>query len=220
MSELIKEIWVYHHYDKCLHGHDIGWSTKKCNCPIGKPFIEKTSLIKRHLFEAYGIDYNPNGMPREKVLEIINDWNSSGARASVSGSLMFVSKGPDHKIEKVTEQYPVRWVYFIDQPKWLLEAQDKHHHDFSIKYEANKDREEKEIQQYGTAMAWFYHKELESFIVPVDMCPKSPHYADKIPPDALIEREDWDSDHWVCPACNQRFVLAKDWKKWNRKEGQ
>lgn len=222
MSELIKEIYQYYHYDKCLHGCDRGWAGWKeggCTCPIGKPHIAKTSVVERSLFEAYGVPYNPDGMPREKVLEIINEWNNHGAHESVKGYTYGQSKAPDYKIETITEQYPIRWVYFIDSPQWLKDAQKEHHDKFTVRYEANKVRETEELKLYGTAMDWIYHEQLEDFIVPIDLCPKGPHYADQIPKDAPTEHEagGWGDEIWICPNCNQQFKLTSGWKNWKRR---
>ncbi|SRR6266403_220319 len=218
MSELVKEFWMVNHYDECLHGCNTRWWTSnECKCPIGKPFIEKHSFIKRHLFEAYGIPYNPDGIPREKALEILNEWNGSAARAGVEGYSYHGYNSETKTYTKVTKQYPTRWVHFLDSPKWMRDAKEEHDRKFNIKWEANKKREEEELKIYGLSMRWFYHEVLESFIVPLEICPYAPHYADEIPKDAETEHEwEWGDEFWVCPECKNKFTLINGWKEWKR----
>lgn len=223
MSELVKEFWIVTHYDECLHNcNDGGWGVmfgkNKCNCPIGKPYIEKHSFMSFNLFEAYGIPYNPDGMPRNKALEILNAWNNHAARDGVEGHSHWQDeKG---KLIKVTTQYPARWVHFLDEPQWLLDANKEHHRKFSAEYESNKEREKEEIAKRGLAMQWIYHDKIESFIVPLEICVRAPHYADQIPKDSPTEHFDkqhgWGEETWICPDCKQRFTLAENWKEWKR----
>jgi hypothetical protein len=227
-SELIKEIWVVTHYDECLHGCDMDMglaiafgAESKCKCPIGKPFIEKESIVKRCLFESYGIPYNPEGMPRDKVLEILNEWNGKGASAGVKGH-RYSKTDPlnSKKFVEVVTQYPSRWIYFIDPPSWMKTAKDENQEKFSVQYQENEAREKKELAVYGVSMKWFYHEELEDFIVPFEICSKTPHYADDISKDARVEHEYvWMGDiTWTCLECKNDFVLVKNWKEWKREE--
>ena len=190
----------------------------ECKCPIGKPFTEKHSLIKRHLFEAYGIPYNPNGMPSDKVLEILNAWNRSSALAGVEGR-SYGKTDENGKFVKVTEQYPTRWVYFLDPPQWMKDAQAEHRRKFNIKWETNHAREKQDLQKYGMSLEWIYHQQLEGFILPLDICSRSPHYVDELPKDTEVEfKFEWDHPHWTCPECKNVFRLVDNWKTWVRED--
>lgn len=223
MSELVKEFWMVYHYDRCLHGCNDRWwnSSNECKCPIGKPYAEKHSIIKRSLFEAYGIPYNPDGMPREKVLEILNEWTGNAARAGIYGE-RYGRSDETGKITQVIEQYPARWIYFLDPPQWLLDANELYHKKFEIKWDANKTRMEQDFEKFGLSIKWIYHDKLESFIVPLDVCFKGIHYADEVPKDSPVETEfnGWGSQTWVCPDCKNEFVLVDNWQSWKRKSSE
>jgi hypothetical protein len=94
MRAHVDKFYEYMFYDTCLHGHDLGWSMKECNCPLKTPYITEKFFEAGHFMRGVqdGVRIT---IARWRALELLNEWNNNSTQEAVKG------------------KRPVRWVYFL-----------------------------------------------------------------------------------------------------------